>query len=244
MRRLGTLPLMHQPGEKWMYNTGSDVLGVLIARAAGQSFEAFLRERIFEPLGMRDTGFSVAAGRRSTGSRRATRPTPTPARSRCTTSPGGQWSRPPAFPSGAGGLVSTVDDFLAFSQMLAELRHARRRAHPVAAVDRDDDHRSADAGAEGGVGSGARLVRQSRLGLRRGCRHAPDRPERTGRSVRLGRRAGHRAGASIPSEEMITILMTQKAWTSPNPPNVCSRFLDVGLRGNRRLTRQRWPPTC
>src|SRR5207249_2285918 len=59
LRRLGTLPLMHQPGEKWLYNTGSDVLGVLIARASGQSFETFLRERIFEPLGMKDTGFSV-----------------------------------------------------------------------------------------------------------------------------------------------------------------------------------------
>src|SRR5439155_25321799 len=52
MRRLGTLPLMHQPGEKWMYNTGSDVLGVLLARASGQPFETFLRERIFGPLGM------------------------------------------------------------------------------------------------------------------------------------------------------------------------------------------------
>ena len=56
-----TLPLMHQPGERWMYNTGSDVLGVLIARASGQPLEAFLRERIFEPLGMKDTGFSVPA---------------------------------------------------------------------------------------------------------------------------------------------------------------------------------------
>src|SRR5207247_852888 len=52
IRRLGTLPLMHQPGEQWMYTTGSDVLGVLVARASGQPFEAFLRERIFEPLGM------------------------------------------------------------------------------------------------------------------------------------------------------------------------------------------------
>ena len=52
---------MHQPGERWMYNTGSDVLGVLIARAAGQPLETFLRERIFEPLGMKDTGFSVPA---------------------------------------------------------------------------------------------------------------------------------------------------------------------------------------
>src|SRR5438876_12065616 len=59
MRRLGRLPLMHQPGEMWMYNTGSDVLGVLIARVSGQPLEAFLRERIFVPLGMKDTSFSV-----------------------------------------------------------------------------------------------------------------------------------------------------------------------------------------
>src|SRR6266436_1370054 len=63
MRRLGRLTLMHQTGEKWMYNTGSDVLGVLIARASGQPLETFLRERIFEPLSMRDTSFSVPATR-------------------------------------------------------------------------------------------------------------------------------------------------------------------------------------
>ena len=59
MRRLGALPLVHQPGAAWLYHTGSDILGVLIARAAGQTLASFLRERIFEPLGMRDTGFSV-----------------------------------------------------------------------------------------------------------------------------------------------------------------------------------------
>src|SRR2546428_818225 len=63
IRRLGTLPLMHQPGEKWMYNTGSDVLGVLITRAAGQPLETFLRERLFAPLGMTDTAFSVPAAK-------------------------------------------------------------------------------------------------------------------------------------------------------------------------------------
>src|SRR5204862_8162517 len=55
IRRLGTLPLMHQPGERWLYHTGSDVLGVLISRATAGPFENFLRERIFEPLGMKDT---------------------------------------------------------------------------------------------------------------------------------------------------------------------------------------------
>ena len=59
IHRLGQFPLMHQPGEKWMYNTGADVLSVLIARASGQPLETFLRERIFEPLGMKDTSFSV-----------------------------------------------------------------------------------------------------------------------------------------------------------------------------------------
>lgn len=61
IRRLGTLPLMHQPGERWLYHTGSDMLGVLIGRVAGQPLETFLRERIFEPLGMKNTGFSVPA---------------------------------------------------------------------------------------------------------------------------------------------------------------------------------------
>ena len=52
MRRLGSLPLMYQPGERWLYNTAADVLGVLVSRASGQPFETFLRERIFNPLGM------------------------------------------------------------------------------------------------------------------------------------------------------------------------------------------------
>ena len=58
-RRLATLPLLYQPGERWLYHTGSDVLGVLVARAAGQPLDAFLRERVFEPLGMSDTAFAT-----------------------------------------------------------------------------------------------------------------------------------------------------------------------------------------
>src|SRR5262249_34370245 len=59
LRRLGSLPLMAQPGERWMYNVSVDVLGVLIERVAGMSLGEFMRERIFDPLGMRDTGFNV-----------------------------------------------------------------------------------------------------------------------------------------------------------------------------------------
>ncbi len=63
MRRFGTLPLMHQPGEGWMYNTGSLIQGVLVRRAANQPFDAFVRERITGPLGMRDTDFFVPANK-------------------------------------------------------------------------------------------------------------------------------------------------------------------------------------
>ncbi|MER5323005.1 serine hydrolase domain-containing protein [Streptosporangium roseum] len=61
MRRLGTLPLMHHPGEHWQYQISNDLLGVPVARVTGRSFETFLRERIFDPLGMKDTGFHVPA---------------------------------------------------------------------------------------------------------------------------------------------------------------------------------------
>jgi CubicO group peptidase (beta-lactamase class C family) len=59
LKRLGRLPLAHQPGERWLYHMSGEILGVLIARVSGKSLGAFLRERIFEPLGMTDTGFQV-----------------------------------------------------------------------------------------------------------------------------------------------------------------------------------------
>jgi CubicO group peptidase (beta-lactamase class C family) len=123
MRRLGTLPLMHQPGEAWQYGLGSYVLGVLIARASGRPFEAFLRDRIFEPLGMKDTFFSVPAEK-----------LPRLATSYWVDGASGglvlkddasasAWAKPPAFPDGGAGLVSTADDYFAFARML--LDHGR-----------------------------------------------------------------------------------------------------------------------
>jgi CubicO group peptidase (beta-lactamase class C family) len=117
MRRVGELPLVCQPGERWLYNIGSDILGVLIARACGQTLEEFLRERIFEPLGMPDTGFWVpAASIDRLPPLQATDPgTGQPV---VDDPPDGQWSAPPAFESGSGGLVSTADDYAAFAAML------------------------------------------------------------------------------------------------------------------------------
>lgn len=118
LRRLATLPLMYQPGTHWMYHTGSDTLGVLIARASGQTFDAFLKERVFEPLGMRDTGFFVPSGKigRFTSSY-AANPT-SGALELIDDSRTSKWSRPPAFPAGGGGLTSTIDDYCAFGRMM------------------------------------------------------------------------------------------------------------------------------
>ena len=118
IRRFGTLPLMYQPGERWQYNVGSLVLGVLVARVAGQPLGDFFRTRIFEPLGMHETGFWLPADvTRRLPSYYVTNFETGQLELRNVSTPD-EWSRPPAFPSGAGGLVSTVDDFLAFARML------------------------------------------------------------------------------------------------------------------------------
>ncbi len=110
---LGSLPLLAQPGERWLYNTGASVLGVLLARAAGQPIADVLKTRVFDPLGMSETAFWT-----DHADRLATAYQPTPEGLAVWDEPDGSWSRPPAFGDGAAGLVSTVDDLLAFAQML------------------------------------------------------------------------------------------------------------------------------
>lgn len=116
MAALARVPLIHQPGQGWLYNTCSDLQGVLIARVTGQPLPEFLATRIFEPLGMVDTGFTVPAEHRD----RFASYYRNDADSGLTLvdGPDGQWSSMPDFPSGAGGLVSTLDDWLAFARML------------------------------------------------------------------------------------------------------------------------------
>jgi CubicO group peptidase (beta-lactamase class C family) len=110
---LGSLPLLAQPGERWLYSTGAQVLGVLAARVADMPFADVLRSRLFEPLGMADTAFwTPDVGRLATAY------TPTAEGLQVWDPPDGQWSRPLAFADGAGGLISTADDLLAFARML------------------------------------------------------------------------------------------------------------------------------
>jgi CubicO group peptidase (beta-lactamase class C family) len=115
--RFATLPLLHHPGAEWRYNTGAQVLGILLERASGQPLETFLCERLFEPLGMADTSFSVPVekqGRFTT----AHMPDGTGARLRVLDPPSdGWWNEPPAMANAAGMLVSTLDDFWSFVSM-------------------------------------------------------------------------------------------------------------------------------
>jgi CubicO group peptidase (beta-lactamase class C family) len=118
---------VHQPGERWLYHTAADVTGVLIARAPGMSFGDALRERIFEPLGMTDSGFSVPDDRLDRFSTAY-------ALDQATGEPviddfsHGTFRPEPVFESVGGGLVSTADDELAFaSALLAGGSHRGRR---------------------------------------------------------------------------------------------------------------------
>ena len=120
IRLFGTLPLMYQPGDRWNYNAGTLILGVLLARAAKQPLGDLLRERLFEPLGMTTTGFWLDAGRaRRLPGQYMTDDATQQMAERTITGPE-IWSRPPVFPSASGGLVSTVDDYLSFARMLLD----------------------------------------------------------------------------------------------------------------------------
>ena len=115
----GQLPLLHDPGQRMSYSISSDLLGGLVQRVSGQPFEEFLAERIFAPLGMVDTGFHVPEEKQDRLAEIYD------------AGPDGkiaglnarvheQFLRPPAMPSGGGGLVSTLDDYARFLQMLMD----------------------------------------------------------------------------------------------------------------------------
>jgi CubicO group peptidase (beta-lactamase class C family) len=116
MATLATVPLLHQPGDGFTYNTAFDILGVLVARVSGRPFAEYLRARVLEPLGMHDTSFSYppeSINRVTTSYRRGD-----DGGLQVADQPDGQWANEPAFPSGAGGLMSTAADLLAFQRML------------------------------------------------------------------------------------------------------------------------------
>jgi len=220
MRRLGSLPLMYQPGERWVYDTPSDVLGVVIARASGRPFDVFLRERIFEPLGMHDTGFSVPAGKID----RFVTLYASDADGALVVyddADGGRWSRPPAFPSGRGGLVSTADDYLAFGEMLRNRGlHGTTRilARPTVEV-MTRNHLTPEQLVT------ARPILEDDRGWGFGMAVVTRGDNPAWPVGKFGWDGGLGSSAAMdPSEELTGVLLTNASWMSPLPPRVYADF--------------------
>ena len=216
LRRLGELPLMSQPGRRWAYHVPMEVLSVLIARATGMSLGRFLAERVFAPIGMTDTGFSVPAGALD---RFVTSYTTDPETGALSVYDpiDGAWSRPPAFESGGGGLVSTADDLLAFGRMLRSGGEPLLSRATVAAMTTDQLSPAQKEvvawvpwhGTGWGFGIG---VATERVGI-------DANPGRFGWDGGLGT-----SFSCDPGEDLVGTLLTQAMWTSPTGHNVVSDF--------------------
>jgi CubicO group peptidase (beta-lactamase class C family) len=221
MSLFGELPLMAQPGEAWMYNTGAQILGVLVERVAGRPLETVLAHRIFEPLGMVDTAFCVPPHKLD---RLTTAYAPAPgsgAAELLDVPETSYWALPPVFPDAAGWLVSTVDDFWSFVQMLLA----------------------------GGAYEGGRVLSEESVRLMTTDRLTPE--QRQVSSLFLGPGGGWGLGMRAPARgprvdgipggfgwdggtgtawrsdldrRLTGILFTQRAMTSPEPPPLARDF--------------------
>lgn len=207
MARLGELPLLAQPGERWLYQSSSQVLGVLAARVAGEPFDVVLSERVLKPLGMVDTGFWTAeTGRLATAYERQA------GKLVVSDPPDGQWSRRPAFCDGAGGLLSTVDDLLRFGQTLRRGGSPILRAETVAAMTRDE------------------LTVEQRERVWPGFSFLEDRGWGYGVSVRADGSYGWEGGLgttwwNVPSDDLTVVVLTQRAADETGMPAVCEEVL-------------------
>jgi len=221
MRRYGTLPLVHQPGERWLYNAGSEILGVLISRASGRSLGQFLGQRIFEPLGMKDTAFCVPAEKHDRFATTYVRDRETGALKVFDDPVTGKFARPPVFENASAGLVSTAEDFNAFAQMLlngGRLGNERILSRPSVELMTSDqltpEQKSGSElffGANRGWGFGVSVFTG-----RDHLQHVPG---------RFGWEGGYGTSwYSDPKELLTGILLTQRLMESPQPPPVMADF--------------------
>ncbi len=207
MARLGELPLLAQPGERWLYQTGSQVLGVLASRVAAKSFEDVLRERVLRPLGMHDTGFHAVDT-----DRLATAYEHRDGRLEVSDAPDGQWSRPPAFQDGGGGLVSCVDDMVAFGRMLLRGGGAVLASETVAEMTRDQ----LSPGQRANVWPGFNFLGGRSWGY--GLSVLDD-----GRYTWEG--GFGTAWSNVPSGDLTVVVLTQRAADETGMPAVCDEVL-------------------
>lgn len=213
---LGSLPLMHHPGEAWMYDTGITALGVLIARAAGKTLGDFMRERLFEPLGMKDTGFLVPPEKLD---RLATAYIWPPGKDTYDVfDPGGaqsEFSRPHGMQTASGGLVSTADDYLAFARMMLNKgMHGGKRILSEKSVEQmTTDHITAEQKAVSPFGPGFWEECGWGYALSTINHPLPDGPRGFGWNGGYGT-----SSYWDPQSGVIGVLLTQRMMTSPEPP--------------------------
>jgi CubicO group peptidase (beta-lactamase class C family) len=229
MRRLGALPLMYQPGDRWLYNTSCDVLGVLVARVSGMSVGTFLRDRLFDPLGMKDTAFSVPAAKLDRLPDMYSFNHDSKTLEVFDSGANSEYSRPPAFESGAGGLVSTVDDYYAFCRMMLNKgvwgRERILTQASVEAMTSDQLTPQQRMGADVFFGSHSSWG----FGMAVNLRHQTDEPWTV--PGRFGWDGGFGTSAySDPQNDFIGILMTQRMMDSPQPPEVFNDFWTQAYR--------------
>jgi CubicO group peptidase (beta-lactamase class C family) len=221
--RFATLPLLHQPGDGWRYNTGAQVLGVLMERATGRPLEAFLRSRLLAPLGMADTAFSVPAAAQP---RLTTAYMPDAGGDLRLLDPpaGGWWNEPPAMANASGMLVSTLDDMWAFvAMLLAGGVHSGERLLSQASVaEMTRDHLTAEQRAS------SRLF----LGEHGGWGYGMAAPGPIAGEPPVPWGFGWDGGTgttwrSDPVRGLTGILLTQRAMTSPEPPPAFTEFWEA-----------------
>jgi CubicO group peptidase (beta-lactamase class C family) len=221
VKRYGSLPLIYQPGERWLYNAGSEILGVLIARVAGVTFGDFLQERIFAPLGMKDTAFHAPKEKqhrfatayshdRATKSLKVFDPPVT-----------GRFSNPPVFENGSAGLVSTADDFNAFAQMLLNGGNlGSERILSQASVElMTTNHIQADEKRESTLFLGNTRGWGFGMSVFAGFDDLEAKPGRFGWDGGYGT-----SWYSDPRAQLTGILLTQRVMDSPEPPRVFTDF--------------------
>ncbi|WNV76554.1 serine hydrolase [Geodermatophilus sp. DSM 44513] len=202
LRRVASVPLAHQPGERWLYHTGASVLGVLVARAAGRPLPEVLAERVLDPLGMADTGFTVPDHARDRLGPHWTPPGEDGGR-QVYDAADGQWARPPAFPDGGDGLVSTVDDLAALARALLDGGAPVLSPATVRAMTTEQAGPVDDEGGGWGLGVGVRRTDEP------GGRHAGS----FGWDGGLGG-----TWWSDPVTGTTAVLLTNQMWASPRPP--------------------------
>jgi CubicO group peptidase (beta-lactamase class C family) len=221
LKKLGSLPLIAQPGERWMYHVSLDVLGVLIARVSGQSFDAFLRERLFEPLGMKDTSFHLSPDKlaRVPGFYYLNRQTnkldffDDPKN--------GAWTSASGFEAGGGALLSTIDDYFAFSRMM--LNKGRHGRHQILSRTSVELMTSDQVTPEQRTGAEIFFGRFGSWGFGMGVNIK--RTEIYQSVGRFGWDGGYGTSAYIdPAEDLIGILFTQRLVESPEAPQVYTDF--------------------